>query len=59
MAGSLAYEQGDFAAAAERWRELLAVLPEEGTQRRELVAAIARAERFALPARAVADAGLR
>jgi cytochrome c-type biogenesis protein CcmH len=56
MAGSLAYEQGDFAEAADRWRELLALLPDDATQRRELLAAIARAERFALPAGVVAGA---
>jgi len=47
MAGSAAFEQGEFASAARYWRELLAQLPERSTERRELSAAIARAEALA------------
>ena len=50
MAGSAAYEQRDFAAAAQYWRQLLAQLPERSVQRQELTAAIARAERLTLAA---------
>jgi cytochrome c-type biogenesis protein CcmH len=47
MAGSAAYEQGDFASAAGYWQTLLAALPERSAQHRELGAAIARAEQLA------------
>jgi cytochrome c-type biogenesis protein CcmH len=47
MAGSAAFEQGEFAAAATSWRRLLLGLPPGGRSRRELAAAIARAEDLA------------
>jgi cytochrome c-type biogenesis protein CcmH len=46
MAGSAAYEQRDFAAAAAYWRQLLGQLSERSVQYQELATAIARAERF-------------
>jgi cytochrome c-type biogenesis protein CcmH len=52
MAGSAAYEAGDFRAAARYWKQLLAQLPAESTEHTQLAAAIARAEqraRFTLP----------
>jgi cytochrome c-type biogenesis protein CcmH len=49
MAGSAAYEQREFDAAGRYWRTLLAQLPEGSPQHRELAAAVARAERLALP----------
>jgi len=48
MAGSAAYEQQDFAAAAQYWQQLLAQLPAPSVRHRELAAAIARAERLTL-----------
>lgn len=53
MAGSAAYEVGDFRAAARHWRQLLAQLAADSSEHAELSAAVARAEqraRFALPA---------
>jgi len=47
MAGSAAYERGDFRAAAQHWRALLAHFPEGAPARAELGAAIGRAERRA------------
>jgi cytochrome c-type biogenesis protein CcmH len=47
MAGSAAYEQGDYASAASAWRALLAQLPPTSTEHRELAAAVERAERRA------------
>lgn len=47
MAGSAAYEQQEFAAAARYWRQLLAQFPERSVQHRELASAIQRAERLA------------
>lgn len=47
MAGSLAWEQGDFAAAATSWKQLLPQMAANDPARRELEAAIARAERRA------------
>ncbi len=44
MAGSAAFEERDFAAAARHWRALLAQLPPESGEHRELAAAIARAD---------------
>ena len=44
MAGSAAFEQGEFAAAARYWRTLLARLPERSHEYRDLSAAIARIE---------------
>ena len=52
MAGSAAYEAGDFRAAARFWRQLLARLPAESNEHMQLAAAIARAEqraKFSLP----------
>ena len=54
LAGSAAWEQGDFAAAARHWRRLLGFLGDDAARRVELTAAIERAEqrsRFALPSR--------
>ncbi len=56
MAGSAAYEQRDFAAAASYWRQLLAQLPEATAQHRELAGAIARAEQLTLAASGTSDA---
>jgi len=50
MAGSAAYEQQDFAAAAQYWQQLLAQLPAPSVRHRELAAAIARAERLTVAA---------
>jgi len=50
MAGSAAFEQREYAAAAGHWRTLLAQLPENSRQQRELAAALARTERLALAA---------
>jgi cytochrome c-type biogenesis protein CcmH len=53
MAGSAAYEAGDFRGAARYWQQLLPLLPAESGERAELAAAIARAEQraaFSLPA---------
>lgn len=52
MAGSAAYEAGDFRAAADHWRRLLAQLAPATPEHAQLAAAIERAERrarFALP----------
>jgi cytochrome c-type biogenesis protein CcmH len=58
MAGSAAYEQREFARAADYWRRLLAQLQEGTRQHTELVAAIARAERLtAAPALPLASVG--
>lgn len=53
MAGSAAYEVGDFRGAARLWQQLLAQLPAESSEHQQLAAAISRAERrarFSLPA---------
>jgi cytochrome c-type biogenesis protein CcmH len=53
MAGSAAYEAGDFRGAARYWQQLLALLPADSQERAELSAAIARSEqraKFSLPA---------
>jgi cytochrome c-type biogenesis protein CcmH len=53
MAGSAAYEAGDFRSAAGYWRQLLARLPADSAEHTQLAAAVARAEqraRFVLPA---------
>ena len=47
MAGSAALEQGDPGAAAGYWRQLLAQLPAGSAERRELAAAITRADQLA------------
>jgi cytochrome c-type biogenesis protein CcmH len=47
MAGSAAYEQRDFAGAADHWRRLLPQIADGTRQHAELAAAIARAERLA------------
>jgi cytochrome c-type biogenesis protein CcmH len=47
MAGSAAFEQNDPVTAAGYWRQLLAQLPARASERRDLVAAIARAEELA------------
>jgi cytochrome c-type biogenesis protein CcmH len=52
MAGSAAYEAGEFRAAAAYWQRLLPLLPQGSAEQAQLGAAIARAEqraRFALP----------
>ena len=53
MAGSAAYEAGDFRGAARYWQQLLVQLPADSSERAQLAAAIARAEQragFSLPA---------
>ncbi len=50
MAGSAAFEQQDYAAAAQYWQQLLAQLPASSLRHWELAAAIARAERLTLAA---------
>ncbi|HVN34020.1 MAG TPA: c-type cytochrome biogenesis protein CcmI [Casimicrobiaceae bacterium] len=47
MAGSAAFEQGEFASAVHYWRTLLAQLAPHSTEHRELSAAIARADALA------------
>jgi cytochrome c-type biogenesis protein CcmH len=52
MAGSAAYEAGEFRAAARYWQQLLAQLAEGSAEHAQLAAAIARAEqraKFTLP----------
>jgi cytochrome c-type biogenesis protein CcmH len=52
MAGSAAYEAGDFRGAASYWQQLLTLLAPGSEEHGQLVAAIARAEqraRFTLP----------
>jgi cytochrome c-type biogenesis protein CcmH len=51
LAGSAAYEQADYAAAATYWRSLLAQMTAGTAARRELEAAIARADDAARTAR--------
>ncbi|MEO8302939.1 MAG: c-type cytochrome biogenesis protein CcmI [Betaproteobacteria bacterium] len=58
MAGSAAYEQGEFASAASYWRTLLATLPERSARHRDLATAIARAVQFSVAAAASGD-GIR
>ncbi len=48
MAGSAAFEAGEFADAAGHWRALVAQLPEGDPMRRDLVAAIDRADLLAI-----------
>jgi cytochrome c-type biogenesis protein CcmH len=47
MAGSAAYEAGDYAGAGRYWKQLLALLPAGAPEYAELAAAIARAEQRA------------
>ena len=47
MAGSAAFEAGDFVAAARNWRQLLAQMPEDTQERRDLALATRKAERRA------------
>ena len=47
MAGSAAFEQGEFASAARYWRALRARLPDGSIEHRELSAAIARVDALA------------
>jgi hypothetical protein len=47
MAGGAAFEAGDFAAAARNWRQLLAQMPEDTQERRDLALATRKAERRA------------
>ncbi len=49
MAGSAAYEAGEYRAAGEYWRRLLPQLAGESRARRELAAAIARADDKLIP----------
>ena len=44
MAGSAAYEAGEYASAVRYWRELLLQLPQASREHAELAAAIARAD---------------
>jgi len=55
MAGSAAFEQGEFAASARYWRMLLAQLPERSAEHRDLSAAIARVEASALTEASTGD----
>jgi cytochrome c-type biogenesis protein CcmH len=48
MAGSAAFERRDHAAAAGYWRQLLVRMPDNSPGKRELAAAVARAEQLAL-----------
>ena len=48
MAGSAAFEAGEFAAAARYWRDLLARMPPGNGAYRELGSAVARAEAQAI-----------
>jgi cytochrome c-type biogenesis protein CcmH len=53
MAGSAAYEAGEFRAAARHWQQLLAQLQSGSAEHTQLAAAITRAEqkaKFTLPA---------
>jgi cytochrome c-type biogenesis protein CcmH len=53
MAGSAAYEAGDFTGAARYWKQLLGLMPAQSAERTQLAAAVARAEqraRLMLPA---------
>lgn len=53
MAGSAAYEAGEFSGAARYWQQLLAQMPEQTAEHAQLAAAITRAEqraKFRLPA---------
>jgi cytochrome c-type biogenesis protein CcmH/NrfG len=47
MAGGVAFEAGDYAAAAKYWRELLAQIPGTKREHGELAIAIARADELA------------
>jgi len=47
MAGGVAFEARDYAAAAKYWRELLAQIPETTREHEELAIAIARADELA------------
>ena len=47
MAGSAAFEAGEYASAASYWRQLLSQLAADSPEHRELAAAIARAEELA------------
>ena len=51
LVGSAAYEARDYATAARHWRALLAQLPPESSARRDLDAAIARADLLAASGR--------
>lgn len=50
MAGSAAYEAREYAAAVRYWTNLLVQLPAQDTRRRDLAAAIERAQRLAATA---------
>jgi cytochrome c-type biogenesis protein CcmH len=51
MAGSAAYEAGDYGGALSHWEPLLAQLPRDSEVRRELQAAVERTRRLAGPSR--------
>ncbi len=60
LAGSAAYEAGDFPAAAAHWRTLITELPQDDPRLQELAAAVSRAQRLAavsLPALADSRSG--
>ena len=59
MAGSAAFEAGDFAAAARNWRQLLAQMPDGTQERRDLALAIREAERRVNASDPIADMTLR
>jgi cytochrome c-type biogenesis protein CcmH len=56
MAGSAAFEAGEYASAVHYWRQLLPQLAERSRERLELTAAIARAEELAPATAAQTDA---
>jgi cytochrome c-type biogenesis protein CcmH len=47
LAGSAAWEQGEFRAAAAHWKELLSQLPADSARRKQVAEALAQAERRA------------
>jgi len=51
MAGSAAFEQGEYASAAHYWRTLLERLPEPSIEHRQLSAAIARVDALSATAK--------
>jgi cytochrome c-type biogenesis protein CcmH len=55
MAGSAAYEQQDYEGALRNWRALLAKLPADSRERRELISAIERVEALTLAAGAARE----
>jgi len=58
MAGSAAFEAGDFTAAARNWRQLLAQMTDATQERRDLALALREAERRIIASDPVADMAL-